>query len=132
MHYVGHYTISFQNSRSLQHKKARNESLNITNVYLILQTFTPETWSVHVRFVVDKVAMGQFFPPSTSVSPCQYHSTNTPYPFSSTRSSSKTDKWTKTGDRLKAMHFGKWVPLDIKSIQFFRLQRVKYLTTYHV
>jgi hypothetical protein len=28
-----------------------------------------------VEFVVDKVALGQVFPPSPSVFPCQYHST---------------------------------------------------------
>jgi hypothetical protein len=33
--------------------------------------------SVHVGFVVDKVALGQVFSPCTSVSPCQYHSTGT-------------------------------------------------------
>jgi hypothetical protein len=31
--------------------------------------------SVQVEFVVDKVALGQGFPPSTSVLPCQFHST---------------------------------------------------------
>jgi hypothetical protein len=31
--------------------------------------------SVHVGFLVDKVALGQVFPPSTSVFPCQFHST---------------------------------------------------------
>jgi hypothetical protein len=31
-----------------------------------------------VGFVVDKVALGQAPPPSTSVFPCQYHSTCTP------------------------------------------------------
>jgi hypothetical protein len=31
--------------------------------------------SVHVGFVVDKVALGQVFPPSTSVFPCQFRST---------------------------------------------------------
>ena len=37
------------------------------------------------RFVVDKVALGQFFfSPSTSVFPCQYHSINAPYRYSST------------------------------------------------
>jgi hypothetical protein len=34
--------------------------------------------SVHVRFVVDKVALGQDSPPSTSGFPCQFHSTGTP------------------------------------------------------
>jgi hypothetical protein len=31
-----------------------------------------------VGFVVDKVALGQVFSPSTSVFPCQFHSTGTP------------------------------------------------------
>jgi hypothetical protein len=31
-----------------------------------------------VRFVVDKVVLGQVFPPSTSVFACQYHSTGAP------------------------------------------------------
>jgi hypothetical protein len=34
--------------------------------------------SVHVGFVVDQVALGQVFPQSTSVSPCQFHSTGAP------------------------------------------------------
>jgi hypothetical protein len=33
---------------------------------------------VYVRFVVNKVALGQVFPPSTSVFPCQFHSTGVP------------------------------------------------------
>jgi hypothetical protein len=31
-----------------------------------------------VGFVVDKVALGQVFPSSTSVFPCQFHSTGAP------------------------------------------------------
>jgi hypothetical protein len=31
-----------------------------------------------VEFVVDKVALGQVFPPSTSVFPYQFHSTSAP------------------------------------------------------
>jgi hypothetical protein len=34
--------------------------------------------SVHVGYMVDKVALGQVFPPSTSVFPCQFHSTGVP------------------------------------------------------
>jgi hypothetical protein len=34
--------------------------------------------SVHVGFVVYKVALGQVFPPSSSVFPCQFHSTGAP------------------------------------------------------
>jgi hypothetical protein len=34
--------------------------------------------SVRVGFVVDKVALRQVFPPSTSVFPCQFHSTGAP------------------------------------------------------
>jgi hypothetical protein len=34
--------------------------------------------SFHVGFVVDKVALGQVFLPSTSVFPCQFHSTVAP------------------------------------------------------
>jgi hypothetical protein len=34
--------------------------------------------SVHVGFAVDKVALGQVFRPSTSVYPCQFHSTCAP------------------------------------------------------
>ena len=37
--------------------------------------------SVRGRFAMDKVAMGLAFDPSTSVFPCQYHSTIAPYPF---------------------------------------------------
>jgi hypothetical protein len=34
--------------------------------------------SVHVGFVVDKVALGQVFYQSTSVLPCEYHSSGAP------------------------------------------------------
>jgi hypothetical protein len=34
--------------------------------------------SVRVGFLVDKVALGQVFPPSTSVFHCQFHSTGAP------------------------------------------------------
>jgi len=37
--------------------------------------------SVHLVFVVDKVALRQVFPANTSASTCQYHSTNAPYSF---------------------------------------------------
>jgi hypothetical protein len=37
-----------------------------------------DSGSVHVGVVVDKVALGQVFPPSTSVFPCQFHSTGAP------------------------------------------------------
>jgi hypothetical protein len=40
--------------------------------------------SVHVRFVVDKVALRHVSAPSTSVFRCQYHPTNAPYSSSST------------------------------------------------
>jgi hypothetical protein len=34
--------------------------------------------SVHMRFVVDKVALRQVFSPRTSVFPCYFHSTGAP------------------------------------------------------
>jgi hypothetical protein len=37
-----------------------------------------DTGSVYVGFVVDKVTLGQVFPSSTSVLPCQFHSTCAP------------------------------------------------------
>jgi hypothetical protein len=37
-----------------------------------------EARSVHVGFVMDKVALGQVFSPSTSVFPCQFHFTGAP------------------------------------------------------
>jgi hypothetical protein len=37
-----------------------------------------EPGPVHVGFVVEKVALGQVFPSSTSVFPCQFHSTAAP------------------------------------------------------
>lgn len=39
--------------------------------------------SVRVRFMVDDVAMEQWFSSSPSVFPCHYHFTNAPYYFSS-------------------------------------------------
>ena len=39
-----------------------------------------EVWvRFRVRFVVDKVALGQGFSPCISVIPCHYHSTDVPY-----------------------------------------------------
>jgi hypothetical protein len=38
-----------------------------------------DSGSVHVGFVVDKVALGQVFPPSTSVFLCQFHPTGAPF-----------------------------------------------------
>jgi hypothetical protein len=35
-----------------------------------------DPWPFRVRFMVDKVALGQGFSPSTSALPSQYHSTN--------------------------------------------------------
>ena len=45
-----------------------------------LQTRAPgfDPRSVHVGFLVDKVALGQVFPPSISVFPCQFYSTGAP------------------------------------------------------
>jgi hypothetical protein len=37
-----------------------------------------DPWLLHVGFMVDKVALGQVFPPSTSVFSCQFHSTGAP------------------------------------------------------
>jgi hypothetical protein len=42
----------------------------------MLLSFDPG--SVHVGFVVDKVAMGQVFPRVLRFSPCQFHSTGAP------------------------------------------------------
>jgi hypothetical protein len=39
------------------------------------------TRPIHFGFVVDEVALGQVFSPSTSVFPCRPHSTNAPYSF---------------------------------------------------
>ena len=36
---------------------------------------------LNVVFVVNKITLGHVFPPSTSVFPCQYHSTHAPYSF---------------------------------------------------
>jgi hypothetical protein len=45
--------------------------------------YVPEYRSVDVGFVVDKVALGQVFLPSTSVFPCQFHSTGAPLKWKS-------------------------------------------------
>ena len=55
--------------------------------------FSPKT--VHVRFVVDKAALGQVFLSVLRVFP-QYHSTKAPY-SSSTLCSYQKDKGTKSG-----------------------------------
>jgi len=68
------------------HYEVGNESLNIIEVNLILQSFTPETWPVRGRQNGTGIV---FFPPSTPVFPCQYHFTNALCPFSSTRCSSR-------------------------------------------
>jgi hypothetical protein len=48
----------------------------VTGLSLWRPRFNPG--SVHVGFVVDKVALGQVFPPSTSVFLCEFHSTGAP------------------------------------------------------
>ena len=57
--------------------------------------------SVHVKFVVDKKGTGTGLSPSTSVLPCQYHSTNAPYSSSSTCCSYRKDKRAKPRDLRK-------------------------------
>jgi hypothetical protein len=47
-------------------------------VVIIYHTTPRNIPDIHVGFVVDKVALGQFFSPSTSVFPCQFHSTCVP------------------------------------------------------
>ena len=53
-----------------------------------------QSQAVHVRFVVDKVAMGRFSP-STSRFPCQHYSTNAPYLTSSMCRCCLTDRRVK-------------------------------------
>jgi hypothetical protein len=48
--------------------------------------------SVHVGFVLDKVALGQVFPPSTSVFPCQFHSTGAPLIAKAKKTSSSSSQ----------------------------------------
>ena len=52
--------------------------------------------SVDMRFVVDKVALGQVFALVIRFSPCQHHSTNAPYSFSDTCCSYQKDKGEKS------------------------------------
>jgi hypothetical protein len=56
---------------------------------------------IHVRFVV-KVALGQVFSPSTSIYPCQYHSTYSLYSSISTCCSYQKDKRAKPGNLPKS------------------------------
>jgi hypothetical protein len=51
--------------------------------------------SVHMRFVLDKVALGGGFSPNSLVFPSQYHSTNAPHSSSCTCCSYQKDKWAK-------------------------------------
>ena len=86
----------------------RNESLNKIQVNHSLHvsgfsTRRPgfDSRSFHVRFMVDKVALGQVFLRVLRFFPCQYHSTSAPYSSSSTCCSYRTDKQAKTGNLPK-------------------------------
>jgi hypothetical protein len=59
---------------------SNNEEFAVPWLRRLVAGFPPlrpgfDSGSVHVGFVVDKVALGQVFPPSTSVFPCQFHFT---------------------------------------------------------
>lgn len=59
--------------------------------------------SAHVGFVVDKMALGAGFSPSTWVSRCQYHASSAPSTYSFTCCSYRKDKIQKLGTLQRAM-----------------------------
>ena len=85
----------------------------ICTVRVILACLSPgktgfDPGSHRVRFVVDEVALGQFFfPLSTSIFPCHYPSINGPYPSSSRRTKRRI-----LGTFVAPMIFGMSAALD--------------------
>jgi hypothetical protein len=85
--------LIFINETECDYCAVRTGSLNIINLTLEIAVFSPripgfDPRSIHVRFVVDKVALGQVFFRAPELplsvlfhqylsSPCQYYSTST-------------------------------------------------------
>lgn len=67
-----------------------------------------------VEFVVDRVAAGQVFTPSTWVAPCKNHSTNALHVARTTRTNGRV-----LGTVQKHCFFGNRGELDIKSFSLF-------------
>ena len=81
-------------------------------------TVTVRVWS---KASGGRRGTGKGFSPSTSVFPCQYHSTNAPDSSSSTRCSYQKDKWTKPGNlpKKKQRSFGNREAFDIIAFLLF-------------
>jgi hypothetical protein len=77
--------------------------------------------SVHVSFVCHKMAVGRFCP-STSVFPCQYHSTNAPYSSSSAYCPYQTQTGPSLGIYHKRSSFRSLEPLDGKLPPLFSVK----------
>jgi len=105
------------------HYEVRNESLNIIEVHLNLQSFTPATWPVRFKTCDRQNVTGTVyflrvrrFSPVNSIPLMLYTH------FHLHIALSKTGNRAKTGDRLKAVHFWNWVPQDINVMPLFCLQ----------
>ena len=114
--------------------------LNIIEVFLRLRRsavdLSPQrpgfdSRSIHVRLVVDKVALKQAFLPVLRFFPCLYHSNNAPYSSSSTRCSYQNEKRAKPGTFQKAMLFQKSGSIGQKKLTIF-LSLCKVLTIVHI
>jgi hypothetical protein len=100
----------------------RNQSLRMKRSVAGLSTwrsgFDPR--SVHVRFVVEESGNKTGISPTTSVFPCQYHSTNTTCASSYTCFSYRKDKRAMPGNLPRSNYLseigGHWIE---KSFQFF-------------
>jgi hypothetical protein len=70
-----------------------------------------------------QIGIGAGFSPSTSVLPCQHHSTNAPYSFSSTGCSYQKDKQKKPGNFPESSALSEigyhWVEKDF-NVSFFK------------
>jgi hypothetical protein len=68
--------LLYQNIETIRESLGRAMAQAVSRLPTRKPGFDPGT--VHVGFVVDKVALGQVCPPSISVFPCPFHSTGAP------------------------------------------------------
>jgi len=86
----------------VQHNDSSHTSVRYTNTALVPDLsprghgFDPT--SVHVRYMVDEVSLGQVLYSTISVLPCKHRSANAPYTSSSSYNSYQKDERAKPGN----------------------------------